>query len=104
MADQIREHHGEIVGLYYADGSGNQLPLQTIGQKMDSFGWTGGWRIQDSSNKAIFIGGHPDYLWMVTPNVFILETSSMMVVAAEKGTSPAQLNVLSEVAAIDAAN
>ena len=68
---------------------------------MDDLGWDGGWRILDSDDSAIYLGGAPDYLWSVTPNTFILQTSTMTIVAAEKGSSPTPLNVLDEVEALD---
>jgi len=68
---------------------------------MDDFGWEGGWRILDSEDDAIYLGGAPDYLWLVTPNTFILQTSTMEIVAAEKGSSPTPVDVMAEVEALN---
>jgi hypothetical protein len=69
----------------------------------DTYGWVDGWRLSDTEDQVIFNGGYPDWLWMATPNVFILDAHQMKIVAAEKGASPTQLDVLAEVQAIDAA-
>ena len=68
---------------------------------MDDFGWSGGWRIIDSEDESIWLGGYPDYLWSVTPNTFILETATMTIVAAEKGSSPTPVDVMSWVEALN---
>jgi len=88
------------VGIYYNGGS-NWTP-QSVSTQMDSFDWTDGWRIADSSAMSIYYGGAPDYLWAVTPNVFILNTHTMTIDYAEKGTSPSPINVISAVSQIDA--
>jgi hypothetical protein len=80
------------VGIYYGLSTAS-----ATSDYMDDFGWEGGWRIIDNDEESIWLGGAPDYLWSVTPNTFILQTSTMEIVAAEKGSSPTPVDVLSVV-------
>jgi len=94
----------EKAAVYYNDETAttNIDPVSTS-EIADTYGWADGWRISDTEDQVIFNGGYPVWLWMATPNVFILDTHSMIIVAAEKGATPTQLDVLAEVQAIDAA-
>ena len=84
------------MGIYYGLST-----VSATSDYMDDFGWSGGWRILDSDDSAIYLGGAPDYLWSVTPNTFILQTSTMEIVAAEKGSSPTPVDVLEVVESLD---
>jgi len=94
---EIRSHHAELVGVYYGDGFGTPLSPQEVSAQMDAYGWDAGWRISDDE-WVLWTSG----LFAATPSVFIVETSTMEVVAAEQGTSPQQIDVLAVVAGIDA--
>ncbi len=65
----------------------------------DGDGWTGGWRITDTASSTIFNAENPanpgasDWLFSVTPNVFIIDTTTMKIVAAEIGTAPTSLDI-----------
>ena len=82
---------------------------------MDSFGWRGGWRMEDTDDMEIFFsygpgGGVECRFLRRFPIVYVIETSTMVVVAGEKGDEydPAneglELDVVAEVQTIDAAN
>ena len=101
----LAAYGAEKVAVYYDDATGDaSLDPASVSAIADTYGWIGGWRISDTADKTIFYGGYPNWLWQTTPNVFIVDTHSMMIVAAEKGASPTLLDVLAEVQAIDAAN
>ena len=95
----LAAYNAEKAGIYYNGGS--NWTASSVSSQMDTFGWTDGWRIADSADMDIYWGGDPDYLWMVTPNVFILNTTTMTIDYAEKGDSPSQVDVISAVQQID---
>ena len=69
------------MGLYIDDPvSGASLPLAEVSALMDSYGWEGGWRIEDDADGTIWNGGCPDCLFRSPPVVFVLETASMRIV------------------------
>jgi len=90
--------------VYYADLSGNTQSIDAVSSHLDTYGWSGGWRISDNAAKTLWNAsdGGGDWLFWVTPNVFVIRTSTMEIYAAETGQSPTQLNVLSIVQEIDA--
>ena len=98
----LEAYGAEKAAVYYnvETDNANLDPAETS-DIVDTYGWDGGWRISDTEEQAIFYGGYPDWLWMATPNVFILDAHAMVIVAAEKGETPAQIDVLAEVQAID---
>lgn len=61
--------------------SGASLPLDEVSALLDSYGWTGGWRIEDDAAGTIWNGGCPDCLFQSPPIVFVLETATMRIVA-----------------------
>jgi hypothetical protein len=101
LESQINGLGGELVGLYYADLYGAGKTVSAVSDVMDGDGWTGGWRITDSAAQTIYVAENPanpgvqDYLFSVTPNVFIVDTTTMKIVAAELGGAPATLDVIS---------
>lgn len=103
LEDDIRNAHSDLVGLYYADITGNNKPLEDVSRTIDSFGWSKGWRIQDN-NSGILWDGKSQGSWLVDstsmPFVFILNTDTMKVVKAEGSHGPL-IDVLAEVQALD---
>jgi hypothetical protein len=74
-----------------------------VSDHLDSYGWTGGWRITDTDDKLLYYAADPvsgSYLWPGTPNVFIIDTELMTIVAAETGSTA--VDVLAELEAIAA--
>jgi hypothetical protein len=103
-AMDLAAYGAEKAAVYYNDETANtNIDPLTMSGIADTYGWVDGWRISDTEDQVIFNGGYPDWLWMATPNVFILDAHQMKIVAAEKGTTPVQLDVLAEVQEIDAA-
>jgi hypothetical protein len=103
-AVDLAAYGAEKAAVYYNDQTANtNIDAATTSGIVDSYGWIGGWRISDTDAQVIFNGGYPDWLWVTTPNVFVLDTHTMRIVAAEKGAAPTQLDVLAEVRAIDEA-
>jgi hypothetical protein len=92
----IREQNAELVGLYYADEYANPKPLADTSAKMDQFGWQYGWRIQDTATKTLATSG----IFTATPSVFIINTETMEVYAAETSATY-MLNVLDVVTEIN---
>lgn len=60
--------------------NGDPLPLDEVDALMDSYGWEGGWRIEDDAAGTIWNGGCPDCLFQNPPIVFIVETAAMRIV------------------------
>jgi hypothetical protein len=99
----LAAYGAEKAAVYYNDQTANtNVDAVTTSGIADTYGWVDGWRISDTEDQVIFYGGYPDWLWQATPNVFVLDTHLMTIVAAEKGSTPTQLDVLAEVQAIDA--
>ena len=69
-------------------------PLSEIDSKIDSYGWDGGWRIQEDSGRSISstLDSAP-YLFPFLPFVFIVDTSTMEIVAADSGGAVNPINV-----------
>ena len=81
MAQQIEaieEANGRVIGSYYGSG-GALLPIEEISQKMDSFGWVGGYRIIDSPSLELW---NATELWPAPPGIFVLRTEDMTVVVS----------------------
>jgi hypothetical protein len=80
-------------------------PLEDIDAILDSYGWDGGWRIQEDAAHSISstLSSAP-YFFEYLPFVFIIETSTMQIVAADSGdaVTPINVDVLAVVQAIDA--
>jgi hypothetical protein len=103
LESEINGLGGELVGLYYASYyDGSWQSVSEVSDHLDSYGWTGGWRITDTTDKLLFYAADPadpaTYLWAGTPNVFIVDTVQMKIVAAELGST--QLDVIAELEAI----
>jgi hypothetical protein len=76
----------------YAD-----LPLGEIDAKLDSYGWTDGWRVQEDAAQSISSTlDSPPYFFNYLPFVFIIDTSTMEIVAADSGdaVNPVSVDVL----------
>ena len=103
MEDQIRGAHGELVGLYYQNMQLGYISVSEVSDIIDNHGWEGGWRIQDTSDSAIGWGCsiYDGELFDSLPTVFIVQTSSMKIVAAETTGAGEQLDVLAEVQDLD---
>lgn len=86
------------MGLYYAStADGSNLPLGEISARMTSYGWDGGWRIQDDAAGTIWSAGQtPPHLFTYVPFVFIVDTLTMEIAAADGGSplEPVELDVL----------
>ena len=101
IEDDVRKANAELVGLYYIDMTGTNKPLEDISRTMDSYGWSGGWRIQDNNSGIIWTSqGQGDWLVETTPSVFILRTATMQIEIAEDSYMP-PIDVLKEVKALD---
>jgi hypothetical protein len=98
----LAAYGAEKAAVYYNDQTANtNIDPVSTSEIADTYGWDDGWRISDTEDQVIFNGGYPDWLWTASPNVFVLDTHAMSIVAAEKGPTPTQLDVLAEVQAID---
>jgi hypothetical protein len=87
MAD-IQAAHGELVGVYYHDAYGTPMTPEETALKMDSLGWDGeGYRISDENGELY--AAHN--LWPGAPGVFVVDTSTMEVVASEAGGIPVNM-------------
>ena len=112
----IREANGELIALFYFDVVNEmKQSCEETSEMMDEFGWRGGWRIEDTDEMDIFYsygtGGDVESRFLRRfPITYIIETSTMKVVAGEKGDEydPAneglELDVVAEVEAIDQAS
>ncbi len=89
------------MGVYYADNAGSLQSLAQVSAKMDSFGWDGGWRINDNAQQTLWLAnnGSGTWLWEGTPFVFVVNTVTMEMVASE--TSGYMVDALSVVQNID---
>ena len=92
------------MGLYWQNmqNYANQ-PLDTIDSMLDGYGWSGGWRIQEDAAQSISSTlDSPPYLFPYLPFVFIVDTSTMEIVAADGGDAfnPEEVDVLAELEAI----
>lgn len=80
------------------------LPLGEIDSKLDGYGWTGGWRIQEDAAQSISSTlDSPPYLFPYLPFVFIVDTSTMIMVASDEGDAfnPIEVDILEVLAEID---
>ena len=69
------------MGLYVSDeATGEPLPLAEVSALMDSYGWSGGWRIEDDPDGTIWNGGCPECLFQNPPIVFVVDTAFMRIV------------------------
>jgi hypothetical protein len=74
------------VGVYFAElTNGSSQTLAAVSAKLDSFGWTGGWRINDNAQRTIWMAsdGAGNWLFSGTPNVWVINTVTMEIVASE---------------------
>ena len=82
-------------------------PLEDIDDILDGDGWSGGWRVQEDAAQSISstLDSAP-YFFEYLPFVFIIETSTMQIVAADSGdaATPVNVDILAEVQAIDASD
>ena len=83
----------------YSDNS-----LEEIDATLDGYGWEGGYRIQDDAADSISstLDG-PPYLFEYLPFVFIVDTSTMVIVASDGGSpiTPIPVDVVAAVQEID---
>ena len=82
-------------------------PLEDIDETLDSYGWAGGWRVQEDTARSISstLSSAP-YFFEYLPFVFIIETSTMRIVAADSGdaVTPVNVDILGVVQEIDDAD
>jgi hypothetical protein len=79
-------------------------PLAEIDATLDGYGWEGGFRIQEDAAHSISSTTlTPPYFFNYLPFVFVVDTSTMRIVAADSGdaVSPISIDVLAVVQAID---
>ena len=82
-------------------------PLEDIDDILDSDGWVGGWRVQEDAAQSISSTlDSPPYFFEYLPFVFIIETSTMQIVAADSGdaVTPINVDILGVVQGIDDAD
>jgi len=85
-----------------ADYSDN--PLEEIDATIDGYGWEGGYRIQDDAADSISSTlDSPPYLFEYLPFAFIVDTSTMVIVASDGGDAiyPTSVDILAVVQEID---
>jgi hypothetical protein len=78
-------------------------PLSAIDSALDSYGWTGGWRIQeDAATTLSSTCDNPPYLFPYLPFVFIIDTETMEIAAADSGdaVNPVEVDILDVLAEI----
>jgi hypothetical protein len=83
------------VGLYYKDlttAGAETLTLEATSNKMNQYRWEGGYRITESEEEHIYMGG----MLTATPTVFVVETATMKIVAAEPPESINVVNIVKE--------
>jgi hypothetical protein len=88
----IEGENGRVVGVWYTNNSGGIMSAAQVSAKMNSFGWSGGYRIEDNANHELW---NAFDLWPSSPGVFVVRTSDMTVVASE---ASGQLNLPQEAA------
>ncbi len=103
--DQVVASNGELVGLYWEDMIDyDNKPLEEVDAKMDTLGWSGGWRIQEDAARSISstLDSAP-HLFDYLPFVFIVDTSTMKIVASDSGDAlnPIDVDILGVVGEID---
>jgi hypothetical protein len=79
-------------------------PLEDVSAHLDAYGWSGGWRIQEDGAQSISSTlDSPPYLFEYLPFVFIIDTSTMIIVAADSGdaVTPIWVDVVAVVQQID---
>ena len=79
-------------------------PLEDVSAHLDAYGWEGGFRIQEDAAQSISSTlDTPPYFFDYLPFVFIVDTSTMTIAAADSGDalSPISVDVVSVVQAID---
>lgn len=72
-------------------------PLAEIDTKLDGYGWSGGWRIQEDAARSISSTlDSPPYLFPYIPFVFIVDTQTMEILAADSGdaVNPIDVDIL----------
>ena len=86
--EAIHAAHGEVVGIYYNDAYGAPMTAEQTAAKMDSLNWNGeGYRISDENGEL----WDAHNLWPYAPGVFVVDTSTMEVVASEASGVPLNL-------------
>ena len=78
-------------------------PLGDIDAKLAGYGWSGSWRIQEDAAESISSTlDSPPYLFPYLPFVFVVDTASMEIVAADGGDAvdPENVDVLAVLAEI----
>ena len=79
-------------------------PLEDVSAHLDSYGWDGGFRIQEDAAQSISSTlDSPPYFFEYLPFVFIIDTATMAIVASDSGdaVNPISVDVLAAVQAID---
>ncbi|MCP4602874.1 MAG: hypothetical protein GY847_20550 [Proteobacteria bacterium] len=78
--DKVLDFKSELVGLYFKNlFSGVTLPPNQASAQMDTYGWTSGWRLQDTEDQTIWNGGCPKCLFRELSMFFIIDTKSMTI-------------------------
>ena len=95
--------NADLVGVYYQSLGGGVQPLAEASMHLDGYGWTASWRVNDDAQGTLWNAGENGvWLFPWTPFVFILDTKTMTIVNTEGDQM--EIDVLAEVAAINAAN
>ncbi len=116
--EAIREANGEILSLFYFDIAAEIVTTaEETSEMMDVFGWRGGWTIEDTEDMDLLSsygegGGLASVFFRRFPIVYVIDTSTMTIVAGEKLDEYApddtgvaeELGVVAEVQAINNAN
>ena len=62
--------------------------MQAVSDRVDSYGWTGGWRITDDTAGTLWNASNGStYLFPGLPSVWVLNTITMEITASEAFTS-----------------
>ncbi|MDJ0763380.1 MAG: hypothetical protein QNJ97_10365 [Myxococcota bacterium] len=96
--DKVLEYNSDIVAVSYSDlTNGVSLPPEAVSPIVNSLGWTGGWRIQDSEQQ-IWIGGCYDQCLFQTAGVlFVLDTATMSIASYSPLDFAAVLEVIKQI-------
>ena len=100
-----------MLSLFYFDVLQETIQeAQETSEMMDTFGWRGGWRIEDTEELDLLHasgdgGGQESRFFVRFPIAYVLETATMKVVAGEKlfeyDAEDMELDVLAEVQQIN---
>lgn len=102
IESSINAANGQLVGTFYVDNAGNLQSLAQVSARMDQYGWSGGWRINDNAQKTLWLAqdGQGNWLFPAFPSVWVINTVTMEIVASEAWGN--QVDALAVVQNIDA--